>query len=182
MLATALSCIVASSAPAGAVGIGSACGSGVELKNCPPLCAKLMTAAQISAVFHVKLGKGTWHVDGEPADTCTYAELSNSSATVTDEVDPHQSVADFKNQVSVQKQFNRNAKMMKVPALGANAVEFVTCMGTGPYAMCFPNFVVLQKGFLVQASEALNGIGRAQMQAKYAPLVQAWVKALLAKA
>lgn len=170
-------------APAGAASIiDVACGSGVEARNCPPLCAKLAGAVEPSKFFHVLFGKEEWHLYGEPQDVCTYAEVHDPSSTVTDEIDGHETVADFENQVKVTKEFNRGAKVHSVRGLGAYATDIVRCIGTGSAAWCYPNFVVYSKGYLVQAGEALSTVNLTTMDRVYAPELVAWVKALLAKA
>jgi hypothetical protein len=166
---------------AGAVGL-NACGSGVEARNCPPLCAKLAGAVKPSKYFHVPLSKEDWHLYGLPQDVCTYTEVHDSSSTVSDEVDGHETAADFANQVKVTKEFNRGATVHAVPTLGKYAVEIVHCIGTGSSAWCYPNLIVLSKGYLVQASEALDTVNLATMDKTDVPDLEAWVKALLAKA
>ncbi len=168
-------------APAGATGTAG-CGPGIELSNCPPLCAKLMSAATVSKIFGLPFGKADWHVDGEPQDTCTYAERSDASSTVSDTIDGHQTVADFRHQVTVTKEFNPKAELQPVPPLGKYAVDIVHCIGSGPSAWCYPYVVVWSKGYLVQVGEALGTVSLAKMDSLYVPKIVAWVKALLAKA
>lgn len=168
--------------PAGAVGIATACGPGVEVGNCPPLCAKLAGVVEPSKFFHVPFGKGTWHLYGEPQDVCTYAERHEPNSTVTDEVDSRQTVADFEHQLKVTKELNPKATVEPVAALGKYATDVIHCVGTGSSAWCYPNLVVFAKGYIVQAGEALNTVNRATMDKVYLPDLVAWVKALLAKA
>ena len=168
--------------PASAVGIASACGPGIESHNCPPLCAKLAGTVEPAKFFHVPLGKGVWHLYGEPQDVCTYAERYDPNSTVTDEVDGHQTVADFENQLSLTKKFNPKATVQAVVALGKYATDVVHCIGTGSSAWCYPNLVVFSKGYVVQAGEALNTVNLATMDKVYVPELVAWVKALLAQA
>ncbi len=167
---------------AGAFGVTTSCGPGVELRNCPPLCAKLLTAVTVSKIFHVSLGKADWHLYGEPQDTCTYAEVGNTNSTVTDTMDGHETVADFNNQVKVTKQFNPKSIVQSVPALGKDAIDIVHCIGSGASAWCYPNIVAYSKGYLVQAGEALDTVDLAKMDTAYVPKLVAWVKALFAKA
>ena len=167
--------------PAAALGIASACGPGIEARNCPPLCAKLATEVEPAKFFHVQFGKGAWHLDGEPQDVCTYSERHDPNSAVTDEVDAHQTVADFENQLKITKEFNPKATVQAVAALGKYASDVVHCIGTGSSAWCYPNLVVFSKGYLVQAGEALGTVNLATMDRVYVPELVAWVKALLAK-
>jgi hypothetical protein len=170
------------SAPAGASAITTSCGPGIELGNCPPLCSKLLAPSVVSKIFHVRLGKADWHVDGQPQDTCTYAEVSDPNATVSDSIDSRQTVADFQDQVKVAKEFNRAAIVQKVPALGRYSVDIVHCMGSGPGAWCYPEVIALSKGHLVQVGVALGTVDLAVMDKTYVPEIVAWVKALVARA
>jgi hypothetical protein len=167
---------------ASAVGITTSCGPGVELRNCPPLCSKLLTAVTVSKIFHVSLGKADWHLYGEPQDTCTYAEVADHNSTVTDSVDSHETLADYNNQVKVTKQFNPKSIVQSIPALGKDAIDIVHCIGSGASAWCYPNIVAFSKGYLVQAGEALDTVNLAEMDKIYVPKMVAWVKALFAKA
>lgn|GEM_PF-2887978 len=180
---TAISFVAATgwTSPAAAIGISNACGSGAEARNCPPLCSKLASTVAPSKFFHVPFTKGNWRLDGLPGDVCTYKQLHDPNSTVTDEVDGHETVAGFNDQVKVTKQFNPKATVQAVPALGKYATDIVHCVGTGSSAWCFPNLVVFSKGYIVQAGEALNPVDLATMDKVYLPELVAWVKAVLAK-
>ena len=178
----ALTPVMGWTAPAEAFGVTTSCGPGVEYHNCPPLCSKLLSAATVSRIFHVRLGKTDWHVDGEPQDTCTYAEVSDPNSTVSDTIDGHATLADFNAQVKITKAFNPKSIVQRLPSLGKYAIDIVHCMGGGPSAWCFPNVVVFSKGYLVQIGEGLGTPNLATMDKTYVPEVEAWVKALVAKA
>jgi hypothetical protein len=169
-------------APAGAFGISTSCGPGVEAHNCPPLCMKLAPLAAVDRIFHAKFKKPTYYVDGEPGDTCTYAEAGDPNSTVSDSIDSHQTVADFNNQVKVTKEFNRGAVVQAVPALGRYAVDIVHCIGTGSSAWCYPNMLAYSKGYLLTMGEALDTVNLAVMDKRYVPELVAWAKLLFAKA
>ena len=173
---------MAAPAPALAAATPQACGSGVEARYCPPLCSKLLPPSSVSRIFHVPFGKADWHVDGMPGDVCTWTELKASGSTVSAEVDGGESPAGYAHQVKVAREFDTSAKAVRLPALGRYAVDLARCIGSGPSAMCYPNVVVYSKGFLVQAGEALDGVSLAKMDKTYVPEIEAWVKALLARA
>jgi hypothetical protein len=182
LASSALVGITGWAAPAGAFGIATSCGPGVESHNCPPLCMKLVPLSVVSRIFHVKFTKPTYYVDGVPGDTCTYAKAGDPNSTVSDTIDRHETLADFYNQVKVTKEFNRGAVVQAVPTLGRYAVDIVHCIGTGSSAWCYPNLVAYSKGYLLLASEALGTVNLAVMDKKYVPELVAWAKALFAKA
>ena len=150
-------------ASAQAAGVTSACGPGVELRNCPPLCSKPLSASAVSKIFHVHLSDANWHVDGEPQDVCTYTESSDPNLTVSDTIDAHESVDDFNGQVQITKQFNRGATAQTIPALSNDAVDVVHCVGSSSSAWCYPNVIVFSKGYLIQIGEALATVNLATM-------------------
>jgi hypothetical protein len=144
----------------------------------PPLCARYLSAGAVAKFFHLgHLGDPTWLTDGYPVQTCVYAYTADQS--VSDLIEAHQDVSGYKAQVQAVSELEPKAEVLPLPSLGRYAVDVVTCVG-GP-GQCFPEVIVLDRGYLVEVSEALQGVPVKDVQATMEPELEAWAKAILAQ-